>query len=215
MRPLISFLAAPKIELTLPLSSIATCEPLLIVANHVTSFDIPLLLYALPRAVRDRTAVVMSGEMLEDFRHGRNLQPRWLNPFGPPAWLLMTAFFNVFPLPRQRDFQRSFAHAGRALDSGFHVIVFPEGTRSADGTLAEFRPGIGMLVRQSRTAVLPMALIGLGDLKTRKRSWFRSGIIHIRVGRPIHFAPADSEANITARLHSAIDDLKNFRRRTS
>jgi long-chain acyl-CoA synthetase len=197
----------PKIELTLPLSSIATCEPLLIVANHVTSFDIPLLLYALPRAVRDRTAVVMSGEMLEDFRHARNLQPSVLNPLGPPAWLLMTAFFNVFPLPRQRDFQRSFSHAGRALDNGFHVIVFPEGTRSPKGTLAAFRPGIGMLVKQSQTSVLPMALIGLGELKVRGRSWFRSGTIAIRVGQPIHFAATDTEAAITSHLHSVVESL--------
>jgi len=180
---------------------------MLIIVNHVTTYDVPLLLFALPRAMRSRTAVAMSGERLEDFRHARNMEPRWLNPFGPPAWLLITALFNVFPLPRQRDFQRSFAHAGQALDRGFHVIVFPEGTRSPDGTLASFRSGIGLLVKQSSAAVLPVALRGLGDLKTRQHSWFRSGTLEVRVGQPVRFAANEPEAVITARLRSEVDKL--------
>jgi long-chain acyl-CoA synthetase len=168
---------------------------------------VPLLLFALPRAIRSHTAVVMSGERLEDFRHARNMEPHWLNPLGAPAWLLITALFNVFPLPRQRDFQRSFAHVGQAMDRGFHVIVFPEGTRSPDGVLANFRPGIGLLVKQSFAAVLPVALRGLGDLKTRQRSWFRSGTLEVHVGQPVRFAANEPEAVITARLQSEVEKL--------
>jgi long-chain acyl-CoA synthetase len=123
--------------------------------------------------------------------------------------VLVTALFNVFPLPRQRDFQRSFAHAGEALDRGFHVLVFPEGMRSEAGTMARFRPGIGMLVKQSQTAVLPMAMRGLGELKTRSRGWFRSGTVEVRIGEPIRFAPPDTEAAITARLHAEVEKLLN------
>ncbi len=207
MRPLVWLLAAPRVVRTPSASSLNTAAPLLIIANHVTAYDVPLLLYALPRAMRDRTAAAMSAEMLDDFLHARNQQPRLLNPLGPLVWLLITELFNVFPLPRRRDFQRSFAHAGRALDRGFHVIVFPEGTRSPDGTLATFRPGIGLLVKQSFTAVLPIALHGLGDLKIRRRRWFRSGALEVRVGQPLHFASNDCEATITARLHEEIEKL--------
>jgi long-chain acyl-CoA synthetase len=206
---LVWFLAAPHVPPTNHLHPTAAqpTERLLIIANHVTAYDLPLLLYALPRAIRLHTAVAMSGEMLEDFRHARNQHPRWLNPLGPPTWLLLTALFNVFPLPRLRDFQRSFAHAGNALDHGFHVVVFPEGTRSPEGTLAPFRPGIGLLVKQSSAAVLPMAIQGLGELKTRRRRWFRSGTLQVRIGQPIRFAPNDTEAAITARLHAEVETL--------
>jgi long-chain acyl-CoA synthetase len=207
VRPLVWLLAAPRVVRTNPAEVLAVNDPMLIIANHVTAYDEPLLLYALPRAVRNRIAAAMSGEMLEDFRHGRNREFRWLAPLGPIVWLLLTALFNAFPLPRQRGFQRSFAHAGEALDHGFHVIVFPEGTRSPEGALAAFRPGIGLLVKQSSTAVLPMALRGMGDLKTRKRSWFRSGTLEVRVGEPIRFAATESEAAITARLHSEVEKL--------
>jgi long-chain acyl-CoA synthetase len=197
-RPLVALLAGPRV---VRLDSLSGREPMLIVANHITTYDVPLLLQALPAAMRNRTAVAMSGEMLDDFRHARG------NPLGPAAWLLVTALYNAFPLPRLRGFQRSFDHAGAALDHGFHVIVFPEGTRSPDGTLAPFRPGIGLLVKQSSASVLPMALVGLGELKARRRSWFRSGIIEVRVGSAIRFAPTDQEAAITARLFEEVQGL--------
>ena len=127
--------------------------------------------------------------------------------FGPAAYYLVTALFNVFPLPRRRDFQRSFAHAGEALDRGMNVLVFPEGTRSVTGELAQFRPGIGLLAKQAMTAVLPVAIKGLGELKRGQGKWFRSGKIEVRVGEPVRFAPEDSEAAITERLHAEVEKL--------
>jgi long-chain acyl-CoA synthetase len=184
---------------------------MLIVSNHVTAFDGPLLEYALPASIRRRIAVAMSGEMLEDFRHFRNPRPLHPGPHfllpGPLYYFLVTALFNVFPLPRQRDFQLSFAHAGEALDRGFNVLVFPEGARSEQGHMARFRPGIGLLVKQSGTSVLPMAMRGLGGLRMRGRGWFRSGEIEVRIGHPIRFSPLESEAAITARLQAEVEKL--------
>jgi len=205
MRPLVWFLANPSVVAPQPQ---AAEEPMLIVANHVTTYDAPLVQYALPGPVRRRLAVAMSGEMLEDFRHFRNPEhgPRYgrFDPLGPLSYLLVTALFNVFPLPRQRDFQASFAHAGEALDRGFNVLVFPEGARSTEGGLARFRPGIGLLARQSRASVLPVAIRGLSELAARRRRWFRSGILEVRVGQPIRFSPTDTEAAITARLQAEV-----------
>ncbi len=204
MRPLVWLLANPRVVApNLPTGD----APLLIVANHVTAYDGPLVQYALPAHLRRRIAAAMSGEMLWDFRHFRNPDNGRFSLFGPLAWLALTALFNVFPLPRLRNFQASFAHAGKAMDRGFNVLVFPEGTRSAEGKLAGFRGGIGLLAKQSGAMVLPVAICGLGELKTGKRRWFRSGTIEVRVGQPIRFAPEESEAAIAARLHAAVEQL--------
>ncbi len=207
-RPLTWLLAAPRVvgpPAALPPG------PLLIIGNHVTAYDAALIEYALPARMRRRIAVAMMGEMLEDFRHFRN--PDWppghkgFYILGPPAYWLVTALYNVFPLPRQRDFQASFAHAGKALDRGYNVMVFPEGTRSAEGQLARFRPGIGLLVKESFVPIVPVAIKGLGELKTRKRGWFRSGTIEVLVGDPIQFAVEETEAAITTRLHAEVEKL--------
>ncbi len=210
MRPLVWLLSKPSVVGAGPIDA---DEPMLIVANHVTSFDGPLLEYALPAAIRRHIVIAMSGEMLEDYRHFRDADRRTVEAKfflpGPLFYYLITALFNVFPLPKQRDFQRSFAHAGEALDKGMHVLLFPEGARSAEGQLARFRPGIGLLVKQSSAPVLPMAIRGLGKLKSSNRGWFRSGTVEVRIGSPIRFRGAQSEADITAKLHAAVEALLN------
>ncbi len=208
-QPLVRLLAKPRVVSP---HTISGDDPALIICNHVTAYDGPLVLYALPRRMRRRVAAAMSGEMLEDFRHFRNPERgptgrKRFMLFGPLAYWLLTALYNVFPLPNRRDFQRSFAHAGDALDHGYNVLVFPEGTRSTEGVLARFRPGIGLLVKQSHTAVLPVAILGLGELKTRGRGWIRSGKIEVRVGDALRFGPEETEAAITARLHAEVELL--------
>jgi len=208
MRPLTWLLAAPRVVgPSQPLPE----GPLLIVGNHVTAYDGPLIQYALAGPLRRRVATIMMGEMLDDYRHWRN--PEWppghkgFYVLGPPAYWLVTALFNVFPLPRQRDFQPSFAHAGMAMDRGYNVMVFPEGTRSAEGQLARFRPGIGLLAKQCGVPVVPVGIRGLGEMKTGQRRWFRSGILEVHVGEAIRFGPEESEAAITARLHEEVERL--------
>jgi long-chain acyl-CoA synthetase len=208
-RPLTWFLSNPKVVAS---THLVPTEPMLIIANHVSAYDGPLVEYALPPAMRRRIAIAMSGEMLEDYRHFRNAHRLTVEaPFflpGPLYYFLVTALFNVFPLHKQRDFQRSFFHAGEALDKGMHVLLFPEGARS-EGKLARFRPGIGLLVKQSSAPVLPIAIRGVGELKAAGSHWFRSGTVEVRIGNPMRFSPLDTEASITAQLHAAVEELLN------
>ncbi len=207
LRPGVWFFSNPRV---FPSAKPLPSEPMLIIANHVTSYDGALMQYALPGPVRRNIAIAMSGEMLDDFRHWIN---PWLRPqkrffiFGPPSWFLVTALFNVFPLPKRRDFQASFSHAGKAMDHGYNVMVFPEGELSAEGKMVSFRGGIGLLVKQSSVPVLPMAMRGLGELKTRQRRWFHSGTIEIRVGEPVRFPADANESVITARLQAEVEKL--------
>jgi long-chain acyl-CoA synthetase len=207
-QPLVWFLAAPRVERP---ASLEIHEPVLIIANHVTAFDVPILLYGLPARMRRRFATAMAGNILRDFRHMRNVGPQgvrlhaWLDLLGPAAWLLITALYNVFPLPRSTGFRRSFDHIGEALDRDFHVIVFPEGERTSAG-LQTFRPGIGLLVRESGVPVLPVAMAGLSELK-RERRWFRTRALTVRVGEPMRFDEGDSAEEITQQLFARMKEL--------
>ncbi len=207
LRAMTWLLVAPKV---IGPSRPLPAGPLIVVANHVTSYDGALILHALPAPHRRRVAIAMLGEMLDDFLHWRNpWKPgdKSFYIFGPPAYWLVTALFNVFPLPHQRDFQRSFAHAGKALDHGYNVMVFPEGTLSPDGQMVKFRSGIGLLAKQSYVPVVPVALRGLGELKTHQRRWIRSGILEIHVGEAIQFGPEQTEAAIATRLQDEVTRL--------
>jgi long-chain acyl-CoA synthetase len=205
-QPLVRLLAAPSVRREAPLSP---QKPLLIIGNHVTEYDVPLILYALPGHMRRHVATAMAADILDDWRKRRN-QGSWLsNLLGPLTWLLVTALFNVFPLPRSAGFRRSFQHVGEALDRGYNVVVFPEGHRSDDGTLQPFRSGIGLLVSESRVPVLPVALKGLGEMQAGRQRWFRSGKLKVLVGSPITFPTSTSPEEITERLHAELARLLN------
>ena len=129
-----------------------------------------------------------------------------LDYLGPGAYVLITGLFNAFPLPRSAGFRRSFQHAGEALDRGYNVLVFPEGHRTHAG-LEAFRPGIGLLVKESGVPVVPVALAGLSELKSKGRGWFRSGRLTVRVGEPMRFEPDDTPEEITKLLHERLRQM--------
>jgi long-chain acyl-CoA synthetase len=156
MRPLVLLVLAPRIAPRVLLS-----RPSLLIANHLTAFDVPVILYALSSSDRDHVAVAMSGQLLTGWRRGKAERHRIVALLTPLAYWLVTALFNVFPLPRGAGLRRSFAHAGEAMDQGYHVLVFPEGHRSAEGKLQPFEPGIGLLAQESDVPVHPVLVEGL------------------------------------------------------
>lgn len=184
-------------------------SPMLIVCNHVTSYDPAFVLYAMPPHVRRRTAIAMFGEMLLDFRKGRNQGNWFLDLLGPGAYLLITGLFNVFPLPQQSGFRRSFRHAGEAVDRGYNVLVFPEGERTWSEQPVAFMRGSGLLWKDLGVPALPVRLKGLGELaqahKNKKHgNWFRSGKIVVEVGEVIPAQPEKSPEELTEILKRGI-----------
>ncbi len=204
IRPLTWLLATPRIVWRF---SQLPAGPMLVIANHVSRFDGALVLYGLPGRIRRHVAIAMLGEMLLDFRRGRNQGNAFLNFFAPPQYWLVTALFNVFPLPRLHGFRKSFAHAGEAMDRGYSVLVFPEGAVSREAGMKTFRQGIGLLAQESRVPILPVALVGLEEMQ--KSGWFRSGHLEIRVGNPIPVEEDADPTELTARLEQAVRDLLN------
>lgn len=199
MRPLVWILAHPRVET----QGVQTgAKPLLIVSNHVTLYDVPFILYALPGPMRRRVAVAMAGEMMLDLRKARKLGNWFLNLCGPPAYFLIAGLFNVFPLPQLGNFRKSFAHAGKAMDRGMHVLVFPEGRRTPDGTIHAFQKGSGMLWKELECDVLPVYLGGMSSGK-----WFRTGKTQVRVGKAIPFDPAMEAAEASRMLEDAVRRL--------
>ncbi|MGA8160397.1 MAG: AMP-binding protein [Acidobacteriaceae bacterium] len=210
-QPLVRFLGKPRVERP---PHLRPAQPVLLIANHVTAYDASLVMYGLPGRMRRHVAAAMAGNILWDWRHMRNVGParsfwsRMLDPLGPLTWFVVTALVNVFPLPRSVGFRRSFQHAGEALDRGYNVLVFPEGHRTESG-LQPFRPGIGILVRESKVPVIPVALAGLSELRQKGRGWFRSGALTIRIGEPIQFSPSDTPEQITERLYETLKSMLN------
>ncbi len=163
--------------------------PVLFISNHVTDVDATLILSALPWAWRYRMAIAMAGEILREWRMNAKVQ-----------YALGAALFNVFSLPRQSGFRQSFEYAGEAVDRGFSILIFPEGTETKDGRIQPFKAGIGLLVSELNVPIVPIMLRGLFEVKKRKQRFVKPGTVSITFGEPIKFAADATPAAITTEL---------------
>jgi long-chain acyl-CoA synthetase len=204
LRPLVWLLAHPQTgpSVTVPQ------EPAIYIANHVTAVDVPLVLYALPRRIRDRMAIAMSAELLEQWRRARpsaGVGPGPLRWFAPLQAWLVRALLNVFPLPAGAGLRASFSHAGEALDRGFNVLIFPEGRRSETGDMQSFQTGIALLAEQTGAAVVPVGLYGLGKIQEKQGKFRRKLAVH--TGAPLCPKAGESARDFTCRLELAVRHL--------
>ncbi|WP_239309520.1 MULTISPECIES: lysophospholipid acyltransferase family protein [unclassified Frankia] len=150
--------------------------PALFVSNHASHLDAPLLLCALPRQVRDHTAVAAAA----DYFFGS-----WWRGLG-------TAFlFATVPIER-RGGAPSTAPADLLAD-GWNLVIFPEGTRSRDGQLTRFRFGAAHLAITCGVPVVPVAIRGSFAAMPRGRGWTLPGrpAVSVRFGRPLWPASDD------------------------
>jgi long-chain acyl-CoA synthetase len=181
--------------------------PALFIANHISMVDPGMILFALPWRFRHRLAIAMAGERLRGLRRsleGRNWFTKLLDKL---KYLLVVTVFNVFPMPQQSGFRRSFAFAGEAVDEGYSLLVFPEGRTTEDGRMNPFMSGVGMLAAQLDVPVAPVKIEGLFDLARQRRYFSRPGTVTITFGKPIKF-PREMAANeVTKDLEARVRNL--------
>jgi long-chain acyl-CoA synthetase len=184
--------------------------PVIVVSNHITRrADIGLILAALPARFRHRLATAMGGESLRGMRTPPRewlFAKRWAYQLG---YVLVTALFNVFPLPKFSGFRQSFRFAGESADRGYSVLIFPEGevNNSADGRMAPFQAGIGLLAQNLALPVVPVRLDGVWQMKREHRRLARIGEITIHIGAPITFSPDMPANQIAHHLECAVRSL--------
>jgi long-chain acyl-CoA synthetase len=181
--------------------------PALLISNHITHIDGPLILSVLPMRWRVRLAIAMSGEYLRDWRYPPATFGWFARLKKRMAYVLGAGLFNIFSLPRQSGFRQSFAYAGEAMDRGYCVLIFPEGTETKDGRLQSFRAGIGLLASELNVPVIPIKLRGLFELKKKRQFFVRPGVVSVTFGEPITFAHGTPPAEITKELERRLSSL--------
>jgi long-chain acyl-CoA synthetase len=205
MRPAVMLLGWPRIEGRENLRGWS--GPLLVVCNHIGDVDVGFVQTALPARLRHRLATATGGEALENLRTPPQGKSWLARTYDHVEWTLGVSLLNLYPLPREAGFRKSFAYAGEAVDRGYSILIFPEGKHTVDGKMNPFRTGIGLLANNLNLPVLPMRILGLFEVKQagRKFAWPRE--ITVRIGTPIKFAPESGPAQIAQELQSAVERL--------
>ncbi len=141
----------------------------IVVANHSSHLDFSLVGYALG-AVGDDIRVLAAKDYF----------------FNTPARrFLASNFTSLMPFDRERAQLESLEDALAELAQGRSVLMFPEGTRSADGEIHEFKSGAGFLALRSRCDVLPLLIRGTHDVMGKGSLVPRRRPVEVRIGRAI------------------------------
>jgi long-chain acyl-CoA synthetase len=205
LRPAVFLLGWPRIIGRENLRGLS--GPLLVIANHVADVDPGLILTALPARFRHRLAIGAGGEALEALRSPAPERGFFARMYDRLQWVSGVSLLNLFPLPREAGFRRSFAYAGEAVDRGYSVLVFPEGRLTTTGEMNPFRAGIGLLAENLGIPALPMRIDGLYEIKQTGKKFAAPHKITVRIGKPMRFEPGTTPEQITTRLSEAVKAL--------
>jgi long-chain acyl-CoA synthetase len=184
--------------------------PVLVASNHITRrADIGLIMLSLPMRFRHRLAIAMGGETLQEMRHPPRewfVLKRWSYKLG---YWLVTALFNVFPLPQVSGFRETFRFAGESVDRGYSVLIFPEGVvnDSTTGEMAPFRSGVGLLATNLRIPIVPVRLDGIWNMKRQHRRLAHFREITVHIGKPILFPPNTAPQTVASELQAVVKSL--------
>lgn len=140
--------------------------PFIFMSNHQGSYDIFVLLGHLP------------------------FQFKWLAKkelFSIPlfGWAMAAAGYISIDRKGTRGTVEAMNQAARRIQEGMSVVVFPEGSRSQDGSIQPFKKGGFTLAIKAKVPIIPIAINGSREIMPKDRLTASAGEIRIRMGSPI------------------------------
>ena len=148
------------------LSNIEPGKSYVYMANHQSNFDIPVLLGYLP------------------------VQFRWLAKaelFKIPVFgraMLGAGYVKIDRFNRKSAFE-SIKEAARRMKNGVSIMIFPEGTRSRDGSIRQFKKGGFVMAINSGVPIVPIVLRGTWPIMAKSSLRINRGDVEMEIGEPI------------------------------
>jgi 1-acyl-sn-glycerol-3-phosphate acyltransferase len=172
--------------------------PVILVANHTSHIDTPVILAALPRRFRKRTAVAAAA----DYFYRNKLVAS-----------VVSLIFNTVPMERKGGGlgKQATDHLDRLLDEGWNLLVYPEGTRRSGGS-GRVRRGAAVLANRHKLPVVPIRVSGTRAVMPPGRLWpkrlhgrvlSKRHRVQVSFGEPIK--PADDAGAVIERVQRFFD----------
>jgi 1-acyl-sn-glycerol-3-phosphate acyltransferase len=170
--------------------------PFVVVSNHTSHLDAPLILGALPRKLARYVAAGAAADYFFDvwWRKG-----------------LTSLFFNAFPVDRTGLRGRK-GLATSLLDDGVPLLLFPEGTRSRTGEMGPFKPGAAALCISRDVPCLPIAILGAAEAMPYGKKWPEGGRppIYLVFGEPMRPEDGETASQFSERMAKEVSGLYDY-----
>ncbi|MDR3260644.1 MAG: 1-acyl-sn-glycerol-3-phosphate acyltransferase [Tannerella sp.] len=148
----------PQIQTTFQNLSGETFEkPSVIICNHQSHLDLMCILMLTPKLV------VMTNDWV------------WNSPF----YGRMIKYADFYPV--SGGIENALGRLEEVMRRGYSIVVFPEGTRSADCSIQRFHRGAFFLAERLQADIVPVLVHGVGHALPKQEFMLRKGAIHVRV----------------------------------
>jgi long-chain acyl-CoA synthetase len=142
----------------------------IVAANHASHLDMGLVKYALGSYGENLVSLAAQDYFFEGNRFRR---------------AYFENFTNLVPMTRSGSLRQALRQAGDLLDQGKTVLIFPEGTRSTDGMVHEFKASLGHLALHHQKDILPVYLGGTHSALPKGTTLPRRRDVEARIGLPL------------------------------
>jgi 1-acyl-sn-glycerol-3-phosphate acyltransferase len=166
--------------------------PVVVVSNHVSHADTMCLAAALPHRIRRRFVVAAAADYF--FANSATAA-------------LSTVFVRAIPVDRSRVSRTTLELCHQLLGEGNSLLIYPEGGRSPDGEMREFKPGAAWIARRAGVPVLPMHLTGTGGILPKGRRLPKRADVAVTVGDLLHLEPGEDAKAFNRRIEAAVRAL--------
>ena len=182
--------------------------PAIFAANHSSHLDTAAVLAALPKRIRHRIAPAMSQDYFGAFFHPRPGVGWKARAEAGSSFLIALTLFNAYPLPQKMaGARRALRYTGDLVDAGYNILVYPEGTRTENGELLRFQPGVGLMAQKLGVPIVPVRLRGLFEIYSVHHDWPEIGDVRVSFGEPLRFDAGASYADVAAKAERALREL--------
>jgi len=167
--------------------------PFIVVANHSSHLDAPLIIGGLPRRLARFLAAGAAADYFFDVQWRK-----WLT----------TLFFNAFAIERNSEGKRG-GSSRALLERKVPLLIFPEGSRSKSGQLGRFKPGAAALAMATKVPCLPIALVGASIAMPRGVNWPQRGRLPVAIvfGAPMSPTAGETAEQFSSRLNDEVRRL--------
>ena len=164
-----------------------------VVANHSSHLDAPLIMGSLPRNLARYLASGAAADYFFDVKWRRHLT---------------ALFFNSFPIDRTGNRTRP-GMSKKLLERGVPLLIFPEGGRSATGEMGRFKPGAAALAMSCDVPCLPVAIVGANVAMPRGQNWPSNGRLRVAIvfGAPMRHHDGETSEDFSHRLALEVEKL--------
>ena len=144
-----------------------TTQPVIFCSNHQSNFDIVALFVTIDRPIYF-------------------IAKKELNKIPFLGWYMKLSGMIFIDRSNREKAMQSMREAGKSIKKGRNIITFPEGTRSKNGKIGNFKKGSFIIAKESEIPIIPTAIINSNNINPNNSFLLRKGTIQVVFGQVIN-----------------------------